>query len=161
MYVLISWLVSYKVCIHRQHFFGAMRNNLQKQLLEMFCKKGVLRNFAKCTGKHLCLCLFFNKVAKKRVSGTGIFLRIPRNFYEHLFYKTPLGDCFWNFKNKISRVNKKKSKVQEKNMPCKRAISVDHWKTFSKNYKLMRVWLWLVYKFTKNCRICQLFSEFI
>ena len=29
----------------------------------MFCNKGVLRNFAKITGKHLCLRLFFNKVA--------------------------------------------------------------------------------------------------
>ena len=26
-------------------------------------RKGVLRNFAKFTGKHLCLSLFFNKVA--------------------------------------------------------------------------------------------------
>ena len=25
----------------------------------MFCKKGVLRNFAKFTGKHLCQSLFF------------------------------------------------------------------------------------------------------
>ena len=31
--------------------------------LEVFCKKGVLRNFAKFTGKHLCQRLFFNKVA--------------------------------------------------------------------------------------------------
>ena len=30
---------------------------------EVFCKKGVLRNFSKFTGKHLCLSLFFNKVA--------------------------------------------------------------------------------------------------
>ena len=29
---------------------------------EMFCKKGVLRNFAKFTGKHKCQILFFNKV---------------------------------------------------------------------------------------------------
>ena len=29
----------------------------------MFCKKGVLRNFAKFTGKHLCQRLFCNKVA--------------------------------------------------------------------------------------------------
>ena len=28
---------------------------------EMFCKKGVLENFAKLTGKHLCQSLFFNK----------------------------------------------------------------------------------------------------
>ena len=30
---------------------------------KVFCKKGVLRNFAKFTGKHLCQRLFFNKVA--------------------------------------------------------------------------------------------------
>ena len=29
-------------------------------------KKGVLRNFAKFWGKHLCQCLFFNKVAGLR-----------------------------------------------------------------------------------------------
>ena len=29
-------------------------------------KKGVLRNFAKFTGKHLCQSLFFNKVASLR-----------------------------------------------------------------------------------------------
>ena len=30
---------------------------------EVFYKKGVLRNFAKFIGKHLCQSLFFNKVA--------------------------------------------------------------------------------------------------
>ena len=42
---------------------------------EVFCK-GVLRNFAKFTGKHLCQGLFLNKVASllKRDSGTGVFL---------------------------------------------------------------------------------------
>ena len=34
---------------------------------EVFCKKGVLRNFAKFTGKHLCQSLFFNKVAGLRI----------------------------------------------------------------------------------------------
>ena len=32
----------------------------------MFCKKGVLRNYAKFTGKHLRQSLFFNKVAGLR-----------------------------------------------------------------------------------------------
>ena len=32
----------------------------------MFCEKGVLRNFIKFTGKHLCQSLFFNKVAGLR-----------------------------------------------------------------------------------------------
>ena len=35
----------------------------QKQPPEVFYKKGVLRNFVKFTGKHLCQSLFFNKVA--------------------------------------------------------------------------------------------------
>ena len=33
---------------------------------EVFCKKGVLSNFTKFTGKHLCQRLFFNKVAGLR-----------------------------------------------------------------------------------------------
>ena len=33
---------------------------------EAFCEKGVLRNFAKVTGKHLCQSLFLNKVAGLR-----------------------------------------------------------------------------------------------
>ena len=30
---------------------------------EVFCKKVVLRNFGKFTGKHLCQSLYFDKVA--------------------------------------------------------------------------------------------------
>ena len=33
---------------------------------EVFCKKGVLRNLAKSTGKHLCQSLFFATLLKKR-----------------------------------------------------------------------------------------------
>ena len=33
---------------------------------EVFCKKDVLRNFAKLTEKHLCQSLFFNKGAGLR-----------------------------------------------------------------------------------------------
>ena len=36
---------------------------LQKQPPEVIYKKGVLENFTKFTGKHLCQSLFFNKVA--------------------------------------------------------------------------------------------------
>ena len=32
-------------------------------------RKGVLRNFANVTGKHLCESLFFNKIAGLRASG--------------------------------------------------------------------------------------------
>ena len=46
---------------------------------EVFCKKGVLRNLAKFTGKYLCQCLFFNKV-------TGLFCEIFKNTF---YYRTP------------------------------------------------------------------------
>ena len=67
-------------------------SKLRSSRPEVFCKKGALRNFAKFTEKHLCRSLVFNKIAGlrpatllKRGSGTGVFLRILRNFEEHLF----------------------------------------------------------------------------
>ena len=37
----------------------------QKQSPEVFCKKGVLKNFAKFTGKHLCQSLFLRVVSRE------------------------------------------------------------------------------------------------
>ena len=64
---------------------------------ELFCKKGVLRNFAKFTGKHLCQNLFFSKVAdqacnfiKKEILAQVFsfeFCKISKNTYS---YRTPL-----------------------------------------------------------------------
>ena len=72
---------------------------------EAFCKKAVLRNITKFSGKHLCQRLFFNKVTVlrpatllKKVSGTGVFLRILRNFQKHLFYRTPPDECFYKIR---------------------------------------------------------------
>ena len=41
-------------------------NHYSSSRSEVFCKKGVLRNFVKFTGKHLCQSLFFNKVTGLR-----------------------------------------------------------------------------------------------
>ena len=74
--------------------------------LELFCKKGVLKNFPKFTGKHLCQSLFFNKVAGltpvtlfiKRLwtqvfsCEFAKFLRTPF-LVEHLWWLL-LGSCF-------------------------------------------------------------------
>ena len=46
------------VCIKKSKF-GTLRSSPP----EVFCKKGVVRNVSKFTGKHLCHSLFFNKVA--------------------------------------------------------------------------------------------------
>ena len=43
----------------------------RSSLQEVFCKIGVVKNFAKFTGKHLCQSFFFNKGAD---SGLGVFL---------------------------------------------------------------------------------------
>ena len=54
----------------------------------MLCKKGVLKNFAKFTGKHLCQSLFFNKVAGLRpVKFPVNFAKFLRPFFmEHLWW---------------------------------------------------------------------------
>ena len=43
-----------------------LRNNVRNSRPKLFCKKGVLNNFAKFTRKHLCWILFFNKVTVLR-----------------------------------------------------------------------------------------------
>ena len=53
-----------------QSYIDNNRFKSPKRPLEVFSKKGVLRNFTKFTGKRLCQSLFF----KKRDSSTGVFL---------------------------------------------------------------------------------------
>ena len=66
---------------------------------EVFCKKGVLKSFAKFTRKHLCQGPFlikyiFKVLLKKRLwhwcfpVSFGNFLRTP-------FFKNTTGGCFW------------------------------------------------------------------
>ena len=54
---------------------------VQKQPPEVFCKKGVVKNFANFTGKHLCWSLFLITLQVfrpttllKRYSNTDVFL---------------------------------------------------------------------------------------
>ena len=64
-------------------------------------KKGVIRNFVKFTGKHMCQSIFFNKVAglryatllKKRLWDMCFLVNIAK-FLRTLFYRIRLGDCF-------------------------------------------------------------------
>ena len=42
------------------------KTNYRNNHPQVFCRKGVLRNFAKFKGKHLCQGLFLNKVAGLR-----------------------------------------------------------------------------------------------
>ena len=61
------------------YFSRAWWANLRKlrtSRLEVFCRKGVLKIFAKFTGKHLCQSLFFNNVAGLKRSFAK-YLRAP------------------------------------------------------------------------------------
>ena len=92
------------------------RNNgihckFRKSRLKVFYEKGVLRNFTKFTGKHLSQ---RPAALLKRHSGTGVFLWILRNFLDHLFYRTPLDDCFWKLK-RFSNYEFKLNKISESN----------------------------------------------
>ena len=82
---------------------------------EVFCKKGVLRNFTKFTGKHLYQRLFFNKVAGLRrttslkkslwhkvfsceiceISKSRFFYRTPRTFRLLLIAIWSIGFIHW------------------------------------------------------------------
>ena len=70
-----------------------VKSNVQKQ-----SSGGVLRYFAKFTGKHLCQSLFFNKVAGLSnlcfpVNFAKLVQEFSREFYEitqTFFYRTPL-----------------------------------------------------------------------
>ena len=66
---------------------GQIRVKIRSSRPEVFCKKGILRNFVKFTGKHLCQGFFFNKVTGlrparllKKETGAGVFLGILPNF---------------------------------------------------------------------------------
>ena len=70
--------------------FSKTTNTTRSSHQRCSLKKGVLRNFTKFTGKHLCQSLFFNKVAGPQVFSCE-FCETSQNtfFTEHRW-----GDCF-------------------------------------------------------------------
>ena len=76
--------------------YMTMTNNGRSSHWRCSNKIGVLRNFTKFTGKHLCQSLFYKVAGLGLDSGTGVFLRILWNLKQHLLYRTPLNKCFFN-----------------------------------------------------------------
>ena len=73
--------------------------NKQKQSFGMFCKRGVLKTFAKFTGKHLRWSLFFHKVADLSPA-TLLIERLwdrcfPANFANFLKTSTFIQHFWW------------------------------------------------------------------
>ena len=90
--------------------------NLRNSHQRCSIKKGVLKNFIKFTGKHLCQSFFFNKVSGLR---TAALLKkmlwhrcFPVNFAKFLrtpFYRTLLDVCFCNlFSNCVAQIHVEK-----------------------------------------------------
>ena len=74
LYLVVSTLNSEKERTNSSFF---RKNKNISSLPEVFCKKGVLRSFAKFEGKHLCQGLFFEKVAGLRpfLTSDGCFCK--------------------------------------------------------------------------------------
>ena len=67
---ILGWYLTGKLVLH-ENFPQKYKSSwwcptIRKQLLGGVCKKGVLKNFAKFTRKHLCWIFFYNKVAVPR-----------------------------------------------------------------------------------------------
>ena len=91
----------YYASLNNTNWRKYQKQPLQKQPPEMFCKKGVLRNFSKFTRKHLCQRLFFNKVPIVRhatlLTKEALAQLFSCEFFEiskkTFFYRTPPDDC--------------------------------------------------------------------
>ena len=78
----IEWM---SICFDAFHILLKINQHLTEIVVQRCSvKKGVLKNFAKFTGKHLCESLFFNQVAGLRFFG---FLKVNR--------------CLMNFENPV------------------------------------------------------------
>ena len=70
----------------------------------VFCKKGILKNFAKFTGKHLCQSLYFNKVAGLSFKGSFNFnyrdtlhkTAAYNGFFEKIELSSFIGSLFYH-----------------------------------------------------------------
>ena len=59
---------------------------------EVFFKVGVRENFAKFTGKHLCISFFCNFI-KKETLAQVLSSKFCLIFKSNIFYRKPSGDC--------------------------------------------------------------------
>ena len=73
---------------------------------DVFCEKGVLRNSAKFTGKHLCQSLFFNKVAGGALRKLRIWsYLLKKSLMENFLCSVLLNRCAANDYCKTSALN--------------------------------------------------------
>ena len=97
----IQFLKFYKFCLKPLQLAVCSKNIIvsatcRSSRLEVFCKIGTFKNFAKFTRKHLCQSLFFNKVVGQRPTTllketmAQVFSCESFEFFQNtFFYRTP------------------------------------------------------------------------
>ena len=79
-----------------------MSQNDRSSRPEVFCRKGVFRNFAKFTEKHLCQSLFLNKVEALAQVFSCEFCEIFKNtFFTELKIQVKIDAAFFGKKVKV------------------------------------------------------------
>ena len=93
----------FPACMFLESFWYVLDNLAKSRSSHWRCsvKNSVLENCLNFTGRHLCWSLFLNKVTSlrpgtllNRVSNTGVFLWNLTRFWEHLFWRTSVNNCF-------------------------------------------------------------------
>ena len=92
---------------------------------KIFCKKGVLKNFAKFTGKHLCqaeACNFIKKLY-------WLWHRVYFSVYFSVIFQNSLGTKFWIFAPKFAQ---------------KSECYLNSYYKCDRYCKVCKVWLWCI-----------------
>ena len=105
-----------------------------------------------------CWSGIFDSAQKSRIFQHQHLRQVKMFIFLFLFHHLFLLKYVFRYSISLISLNKKdllgliqkRSKVLEKNMSRERTLSFDQWKTFSKYYKSIGVWLWLLYKVTEN-----------
>ena len=104
--IKLHYVISYSIPITVKSTFrpfSALWQYSRSSRPEVFCKKGVLRNFIKFTGKYLCQSLFFNKVACLRPA-TLIKLQAWGNTTSGCFCLLEVTSCLLSMQDNKSSV---------------------------------------------------------
>ena len=106
-YYFCVFIVLVTICI-----IAKWINLFQKQSPDIFCKKGVLRNFAKFTGKHLYqslqpkACNFIKKETLAQMFSCE-FCEIFKNTFFAKYLRTSASISLWSIKKHFLRANSK------------------------------------------------------
>ena len=76
------------------------KSSVQKQSMEVFCKKGFLKNFARFTKKHLCWRPFGILKLTLQILKFGIYMRVSENLKVFVLKN-------FNWKTKINTIQSK------------------------------------------------------